>query len=179
MNIKAVRFFNLVFIFIMMFAGKTNFLWYIFAMHASLEILNRRKLYLQHAYKFYNFISWAYGLVLLERLRVSHLSESMEWLINCAEHLLFAIIICINVYIYTAVFAKINSLSRWHRSFIAFTIFNIIGLFNEVFQNNMNNRKLFVLIPDSIKDLQMNLLGAAVFLIAVFCKIVWLKRNTE
>ncbi|MEO8769488.1 MAG: hypothetical protein ABI402_05370 [Ferruginibacter sp.] len=177
MNIKAVRFLNIIFITIMIIAGKYNFLWYIFAMHASLEILNRRKLYFQHVYKFYNFISWAYGLVLLERLRVSHFSESTEWLINCAEHLLFGIIICINVYIYTTVFTKTNTLTRWHRGFIAFTIFNFIGLFNEIFQNSMNNRNLFVLIPDSIKDIEMNLLGATVFLIAVFCKIGWLRKT--
>jgi hypothetical protein len=93
MNIRLIRFLNLVFVAIMLFKGVWNFLWYIGAMHLSLEILNRQQLYLQHQYKLYNSIFWSYSLVLLERLRTNHFNETAEWLFNCAEHLFFGIII--------------------------------------------------------------------------------------
>jgi hypothetical protein len=176
MTINHIRFLNIVFVVFFITTAMHSFLWYIAVMHLSLEILNSRHLYLQHQYKLYNFIFWAYSLVLLERLRTSHLSETTEWVINCAEHLFFGIIICIKVYIYTTVFSKASKATRWKRAMIAFALFNIIGLFNEVFQNSLGNRSLFVFIPDSIKDIKMNLLGAAVFMMAVLCRISWLKR---
>ncbi|MEO6669842.1 MAG: hypothetical protein ABIN36_10225 [Ferruginibacter sp.] len=78
MSINSIRVFNIIFIFIMLTAGKGNFLWYIIAMHASIELLNRRQSYLKHSNKFYNFIFFAYELVLLERLRNSHFSAHTE-----------------------------------------------------------------------------------------------------
>ena len=177
MNIQQVRIADILLVLIILTWGSSNFLWYIGAMQVSLEILNKRPLYLQHSYKVYNFIFWIYSLVLLERLRSTYFSETTEWIINCAEHLFFGIIICIKVYIYTAVFTNHTKRTRWHRALISFLLFNIIGLFNEVFQNSLGNRSLFVFIPDSIKDMEMNLLGAAVFMMAVLCRISWLKRK--
>lgn len=139
------------------------YLWYIAAMHFSLETLNRKQLYLQHSYKFYNCIFWVYELVLLERLRSRFFSEQTEWLLNCAEHLFFGIIICIKIYIYTAVFSKESAWQRWRRGLAAFLVFNMIGVLNEIFQNDLAGRKLVVFIPDSIKDMQMNLIGAVIF----------------
>jgi hypothetical protein len=176
MNIHQARLLNIIFAAIMVTNGMATFCWYIVAMHLSLEILNSSKRYLQEQYKVYNFIFCCYSLVLLERLCSNHLAASTEWMINCSEHLLFGIVICIKVYIYTAVFTRANHATRWNRAIIAFVLFNIIALVNEVFQNSLCNRCLFVFIPDSIKDIEMNLLGAAVFMMAVLCRINWLKR---
>jgi len=177
MNIRQVRIASMFLATIITIWGSIEFCWYVAAMQSSLEILNRQAIYLQHRYKLYNFIFWAYSLVLLERLRTTHFSAPTEWMINCAEHLFFGIIVCVKVYIYTAVFTKHSKHTRWKRALIAFSIFNLIGLFNEIFQNQLGNRSLFVFIPDSIKDIQMNLMGAVVFMLAVLCRIGWLKRN--
>lgn len=167
MNIKQIRIANILFTGIMLVTGHLVYLWYITAMHVSLEVLNRKHLYLQQAYKFYNTVFWLYELVLLERLRTHFFSGQTEWLFNCAEHLFFGIVVCIKIYIYTAVQGKGNSWQRWNRGLMAFFIFNAIGVLNEIFQNDLAGRKLFVFIPDSIKDMQMNLIGAGAFFAAV------------
>ena len=171
MNINRVRIANILLAAIMLLAGQYNYLWYIGAMHLSLEVLNRQNVYLLHAYKIYNFIFWSYELVLLERLRTAHLSALTEWLLNCAEHLAFGVVICLKIYIYTAVFSKGKVRSRWQRALIAFVVFNMIGVVNEIFQNNLAHRNLFVFIADSIKDIKMNLLGAVVFFAAVLWRL--------
>lgn len=177
MDISRVRVANSFIIAVFILANHTVYLWYVAAMHISLEILNRQPLYWQHSYKLYNFIFWIYELVLLERLRTYFFPVPTEWILNVAEHLFFGIIICLKIYIYTALFGKKINLSRKKRALIAFGVFNCIGLFNEVFQNDIAGRSLFVFIPDSIKDIQVNLLGAFVFAVAVWCRINWLKRN--
>lgn len=177
MNILQTRLLNIIFVAIMVTNGMATFCWYIVAMQLSLEILNHRKRYLQEQYKVYNFIFYCYSLVLLERLRSTHLSPSTEWLINCGEHLLFGIVICIKVYIYTAVFTMANHATRWKRAIIAFSLFNLIGVCNEIFQNSLCNRSLLIFIPDSIKDMQVNLVGAAIFLLAVYLRITWLHQH--
>ncbi len=148
-------------------------------MHLSLEVLNSQSLYLQHPHKIYNAVFWLYELVLIERLFQHHVSETFEWLLNCSEHLGFGIIICLKIYIYTAVFSKQNSLSRWKRGVLAFTFFNIIGVLNEIFQNGLAGRSLFIFIDDSVKDIKMNLLGGLAFLVGVSIRVLWLKRKQE
>lgn len=177
MNIHQARLFNIIFAAIMVTNGMATFCWYIVTMHLSLEILNSRKRYLQEQYKIYNFIFCCYSLVLLERLRSTHLSASAEWMINCGEHILFGIVICIKAYIYTAVFTSVTQASRWKRGIIAFSLFNLIGLFNEIFQNSLCKRSLLIFIPDSIKDMQVNLFGAGIFMLAVWLRIAWLHEH--
>jgi len=74
------------------------------------------------------------------------------------------------------VFTKEHPLSRWNRALIAVIVFNIIGLLNELFQNRLANRSLFTFVRDSIKDLKMNLLGAAFFLAGLLWRMAWLKN---
>jgi VanZ family protein len=146
-------------------------------MHLSLELLNRQHKYLQHSYKRYNSIFVLYTGVLLARLRSFHFSDLTEWLINCTEHFLFAIIICIKIYIYTALFGRSNYLSRKKRALIAFIVFNLVGVFNEVFQNELAQRELFIFIPDSIKDLQVNLTGAFVVGLVALGRVRRLRKS--
>lgn len=175
MTITHARITNLIIIIILSASGHIVYGWYLAAMHFSLEVLNRQQLYLGHAYRFYNSIFVLYEMVLLARMRTFFFAENMEWLINCAEHLCFGIIICIKIYIYTAIFGNKQHLSRRKRGIIAFALFNLVGVFNEVFQNNLASRSLLVFIPDSIKDMQVNLVGAFVFALAVWCRIYHLK----
>jgi hypothetical protein len=179
MTMQLVRIANIILVAVIIPSGHLYCLWYIGAMHLSLEILNRQNIYLQHRYKIYNTIFWAYQLVLIERLFEYRLSEIFDWSINCAEHLGFGIIICLKIYIYTAVFGKQKMLPRWKRGLIAFSVFNIIGIFNEIFQNSLTNRHLFIFIDDSTKDIKMNLLGGLIFLVGVAIRIFFLKKKTS
>jgi hypothetical protein len=162
---------------ILALSGYLVYGWYLAAMHLSLELLNRQHKYLQHAYKRYNSFFVLYTGVLLARLRSFHFNDLTEWLINCTEHFLFAIIICIKLYIYAALFGQHNYLSRQKRALFAFIVFNLVGVLNEVFQNKLAHRELFIFIPDSIRDLQVNLVGAFVFEMVVFGKVWWLKSS--
>jgi hypothetical protein len=47
-------------------------------------------------------------------------------------------------------------------------IFNILGVLNEFMQNMMCSRETFDLIPDSQKDLVMNMLGTLIFIAVEF-----------
>ncbi len=171
MKIIHVRLANILLVAIILYSGKADYCWYVAAMHGSLEILNRQRLYLLQSPKVYNSIFWLYELVLLFRLRTFHFSADAEWLFNCAEHLCFGIIVCTKMYIYTAVFGSSFHLLRLKRGLIAVVLFNCIGVINEVFQNSLAHRMLFVFIEDSLKDMKMNLLGAGVFMVAVIWKI--------
>lgn len=170
MTLQFVRAANLILASIIIASGHFYCLWYVAFMHLSLEILNRQPIYLVHSYKLYNSIFWAYELVLAERLFQHHVSETFVWLLNCGEHLGFAITICLKVYIYTAVFLNATLLSRHQRALVALILFNLIGILNEVFQNILCHRTLFIFIIDSIKDVQMNLLGSVIFFLLIFIR---------
>lgn len=158
--------------------GGAVYCWYVSIMHLSLEILNSCTTFLRQRYKVYNFIFCIYGLVLLERLRTLYFSAGAEWLINSTEHLLFGIIICVKVYVYTAILDKAKQATRFNRAAVAFIVFNSIGVLNEVFQNYLSGLSPLRLAANSIRDIQMNLLGAAVFMMAVWSKMAWCnKRN--
>lgn len=179
MKITHVRAANCLLAFVFIISGHLVYGWYLAAMHVSLEVLNRQRLYLQHSPGLYNSIFVLYELVLAERLRHFFFSETAEWLINFTEHLLFGIIICTKVYIYTSIFGNRKNLSRWKRGIIAFVIFNLAGVFNEIFQNNLARRKLYVFIPDSVKDIQVNLAGALIFAVAVYYRMCLINRKNK
>jgi len=179
MDINKVRLLNILLTVVLIAFGKYVLLYYVAAMHLSLEFLNSRNLYLQHRYKLYNFIFWGYELVLTERLRKFRLGETAEWLLNNAEHIAFGMIVCLKVYIYLAILVWKNDNERWKRVLLVIILFNIIGLINEYFQNLTSHRPIFVLIEDSIKDIKMNLLGTSIFFLTALCRIWWLKKNTK
>lgn len=175
MPIRSVRTANIVLVFLIIASGHLYCLWYVGAMHISLEVLNSQKIYLQHSYKIYNLVFWAYELVLAERLLEHHMPESFEWLLNSAEHIGFGIVICLKIYIYTAIFIKQQHQPRWKRGLLAFALFNAIGVFNEIFQHFLSHRSLFVFSNDSLRDIQMNFVGGLVFLLTLMIKVCWLK----
>lgn len=179
MRIQTIRLLNVIFTAIILFIGKYVLLYYVVVMHVSLEFLNTRQLYLMHSYKLYNFIFWAYEGVLIERFRKFRLSDNTEWWLNNAEHIAFAIIICLKVYIYLSILILKEDKNRFKRVLITVVLFNIIGLLNEYFQNAISNRVLFVLIDDSIKDIKMNLIGTTIFLLTALCRIGYLKHTTN
>lgn len=176
MTITHARVINCILAIILVISSHLIYGWYLAAMHLSLEVLNRQNKYLQQSYKIYNGIFVLYEGVLPARIRSFHFNDNAAWFINCTEHLLFGIIICFKIYIYTTLFGQRSFLSRQKRALIAFTFFNLVGVFNEVFQNELAQRELFVFIPDSIKDMQVNLYGAVIFGVVVLGRIGWLQQ---
>lgn len=170
MTIQLVRAANLILIAVIIALAHYYCLWYVAFMHLSLEVLNRQSVYLLHSFNIYNSIFWAYELVLVERLFQHNVSPAFEWLLNGAEHLGFAVVICLKLYIYTAVFLKRGFLLQQQRALIAVLLFNLIGVCNEVFQNQLCNRPLFVFTTDSGKDVYMNILGSLFFFLLVFIR---------
>jgi hypothetical protein len=164
MTIKTIRILELL-LFIAILASKTYFLLvYILVMYLSIEFLNSRKEYIeQRFFKFFNIVFIGYQIfICLERIRKFKWDISIEFILNSAEHILFALVICFKIsqYMRLRVFPV---LSLRQRFWITILLFNTIGLFNEIWQNGIWNRALFVFIPDSISDLKMNLIGTLIF----------------
>jgi hypothetical protein len=65
------------------------------------------------------------------------------------------------------------------KSIDRFVAFNFLGLINEIFQNWLGKRSYFILTPDSMKDLRMNLVGAALFILTACARIVWMRRKAN
>jgi hypothetical protein len=179
MRLIHARIINILLSAVFIISGHYVYCLYLGVMHLSLEVLNRQQLYKTQQYKLYNTLFVLYELVLPLRLRTIFFGEHIEWIINFAEHLLFAIVICIKVYIYTALSITPIKLSRLQRGIIAIIIFNIVGIANEVFQNNIANRYLFEFIPDSIKDIEVNIAGAFTFGIAVYYRVWHISKNIK
>ncbi len=177
MNIKVIRLLNCLLTIVLIYFKKTVLLYYVASMHGSLELLNSQQQYLQNAYKIYNSVFWSYELVLTERLRKFKFSQHTEWLLNNAEHIAFAMVICFKIYIYLALFVWKKEVVSWKQLLLVAVIFNLIGLLNEYFQNASSQRPIFLLIDDGIKDIQMNFMGTAIFMLIVLCRI-WFLRKT-
>jgi len=101
------------------------------------------------------FITW-------ERTRHYKFSPTPELIVNDVEHILFAWLICLIIFTLLALKQSL-ALAFVKRLVITIIVFNLVGLVNEFFQNIIGGRQLFVLIPDSIKDIIMNVYGAVLF----------------
>jgi hypothetical protein len=164
MKIKLVRIIEL-FIFLWILISKTYFLLaYSLVMYLSVEFLNSRKEYItQRYFKCFNALFIGYQIfICFIRTRNFKFSPFIEFLINSAEHILFAVVICFNINQYLRL-SFLPVLSVKQRFWITILFFNAIGVFNEIFQNGIGNRALLVFIPDSIGDLKMNLIGTLIF----------------
>jgi hypothetical protein len=170
MNINIIRILNVIYAVVIAYFGRWDLLWYVGAMHLSLELLNSRPAYFLQPARLYNLIFWSYELVLTERLRGpgQKFSDTIEWLWNCGEHLAFALVICLKVYVYLAVFTGSGKGNILKRALLVALVFNCIGVINEVFQNAITHRSLWFFIADSRKDMVMNALGSMVFLLSVY-----------
>jgi len=163
MKMYQVRLLNLVLGIVLWTAHIPGLLLYLLAMHVSLEVLNRQPVYRHSRAKLFNTLFCLYELVLMERLRSTHFHPTAEWLLNSAEHILFAGIISAKIYLYAESFLWKKTIHRTRRIIWATIAFTALGLVNEYVQNIINSRALFTLIPDSVKDIGMNTIGVLVF----------------
>lgn len=101
------------------------------------------------------FITW-------ERTRHYKFAPTPELIINDAEHILFAWLICLIIFNLLAL-KRSPALTFAKKLIITVIAFNVVGVLNEFFQNTIGHRPLFVMIPDSVKDIIMNVYGAVLF----------------
>jgi hypothetical protein len=179
MNIKTLRILNILLTLVFIASGHYHLILYIAINQVLLEVLNAQPLYKTHSYKLYNLIFWTYELVLVERLRHFKMNDLTEWWLNNLEHIFFAIVISFMVYLFLAIFWLKKDSQRLLRAVMVAIIFNAIGLINEWNQNYIGRRPMFVFIPDSIKDLKMNLIGTSIFFLTVLCRTWWLKKKQQ
>lgn len=162
MQLRHIRIIEFILLIVLIYLKNWTILPYWSAMTVSLEVLNRHKTYRnQPNYTLYNWFFIGYlVLVVMDRTRTFHVNYTMEWCFNSLIHILFGLIVCFKISQYVLIF-------DWKLKdrilYIAF-IFNILGVFNEVLQNAMGSRALFVFIPDAQKDMVMNVVGTLVFI---------------
>jgi hypothetical protein len=146
-------------------SGKTALYYYWTALVLTVSYLNSHKAFLQQRFKLYNTLFFLYLLfVVWERTRQYQFSPPVELAINNLEHILFGIMICF----ITSLVLRLPPFtihSFFRRLVLSVLIFNSIGFINEWFQNWLYGRPVFTLIPDSLKDLRMNVWGTVIFVL--------------
>ena len=147
-----------------------NSLWFLLvywvALFVLLEFLNRQPGYLSQKYHpVYNLLFVSYLIMVVwDRNRPVRADTLPEAILNIAEHLLLAWLVCFGVLQGLTAF---SSGSRTRQVWGIALGFNVLGLLNEFYQNRMTDFPVFVLNRENLKDLSMNLLGTAVFLLWV------------
>ena len=162
MKINALRIVELLLFSIICYTKSWYLLIYWSALLVSMEILNRNINYIsQLNYQIYNLVFIAYlTLIVMDRTRFFKFGETLEWTINSAMHVMFALVVCFKISQYFFIFKLKN---KQYIFYIAL-IFNVLGIFNEFMQNAICHRELFVLIADAQKDILMNFLGTLCFI---------------
>jgi hypothetical protein len=135
------------------------------AMLISIEVLNHSTSFIQDAhYRKYNLLFISYlVLVVVDRTRKVTFGETPDYWFNCFMHFAFGVMVCLKVKQYLRIF---NFQSPYNLLYI-FLIFNVVGVLNEVMQNALCHRALFIFITDSQKDVCMNMLGSLGFVAMV------------
>ncbi|MGV3696946.1 hypothetical protein [Flavobacterium sp.] len=152
-------------------------LFYVSVYYSSFEYLNSNPKYFKiKEYKIYNWFFVAYfAFVVLVRIHVFGYSETINYHLNTVEHLFFACIICQTISIYMRLFDFLPEKFLLKLMSI-FTLFNGIGILNEYFQNLYQNTPMLRMDAADRKDLAINLIGSAFFvLISV---LHWMKNQT-
>ena len=149
---------------IIFLSGKTILYYYWAALVVTVSYLNSRTAFLQEPYKVFNALFILYFLFIVwERTRNYQFSTAVELQINNLEHILYSMVVCLMAGLVLKL-PPFTLRSFYVRLLLTILIFNSIGFITEWFQNGMYGRPLFTLIPDSIKDLRMNLWGTLIFI---------------
>jgi len=150
---------------IIFISGKTILYYYWGALVITVGYLNSRTAFLQERYKVFNALCILYFLFLVwERNRKYQYATSVELQINNLEHILFGVVVCLMA----SLLLKLPPFAIrpfFIRLLLSILIFNSVGFITEWFQNGMFSRPVFTLIPDSVKDLRMNVWGTAIFVL--------------
>jgi hypothetical protein len=163
MSIRNTRILVLLAVIAALASGLHFILGYALVLLACLEYLHHTRPAAQDAlYSVSNALSVAYlWTILMNRSRSFRLDGTLEWSINLAEHMAFALVICL------ILLRGAQLMHNWTTRFkllVVILAFNLIGLGNEWFQNALAGRRLFSLDGEAIKDLLVNACGSVVFL---------------
>lgn len=162
---------------IIIVSGKTALYYYWAALIIIVSYLNSHTSFLQERFRLFNALFLMYLLfVVWERTRHYQFSPWAELQINNSEHILFGIIIC-SIASLVLKLPPFTIHSFYTRLLLSIFLFNCIGFINEWFQNWLYGRPVFLLIPDSLKDLRMNVWGTAIFVL-VLVSGNWVYRNS-
>jgi CDP-diglyceride synthetase len=166
MNTHSLRLICLFCLAIILFNQAWSLLIYWSAMLISIEVLNRSVSFTQDVYyRKYNLLFISYlVLVVIDRTRKFTFGETPDYWFNCFMHLAFGMIVCLKVKQYL----RISNAQSTYNLIYIFLIFNVIGILNEVMQNALCHRALFLFIADSQKDVCMNVLGSLGFVAMVW-----------
>lgn len=150
-------------------SGDNKALYYYWsALVLVVSYLNSKKAFQQEPSRILNLGFLLYlCFVVWERTRHYHFSDWTELQMNNLEHILFGTVVCTIAYLVIKMPPfKMQSLT--FRLFVSALLFNGIGVINEWFQNGLYDRPVFKLIPDSVKDLRMNVWGTSLFVLSTF-----------
>ncbi len=137
------------------------------------SFLNSRKKYQLQPSKTVNLVFFIYMLLIVwERTRHFKFAPLPELLMNDAEHLFFALVISLLIVMLLVTTTRLQFNVQTISTTAA--VFNAVGLVNEVFQNLLAGRPMFIFIPDSQKDLLMNVVGTVVFVV-----VAWLLQQKK
>lgn len=158
------RFFYLLSLFVVYLIKVPILYFYILFFFVSVEVLLlKKKKSDTKIFKFSQFLFIVFvSYVLIVRSFAFIFSEVTNYNLNTIEHVLFAIVICLLIYFYVLFYDHRKNLNPM---FCSILIFNLIGLFNEFFQNYFQGKAVFILEDFSIKDLIANVLGTIVFIV--------------
>ena len=144
---------------------------YILVLFINVEILllhkskSETKIFKISQFIFITFVSY----VLFARAHIWGFSDETNYNLNSLEHVLFAIVISLLIYYYILFFDQKKKLSP---ILLSVLLFNTIGIVNEFFQNYFQGKSVFFLDEFSIKDLIVNVIGTAFFILIIrFFKI--------
>jgi hypothetical protein len=163
LKMNQLRLLFILFLIIIGVGGYHSLFYYAAVMMGSIEFLNHRKAYLNLPnFKLFNAIFMGYlALIIVNRSRHIKFGLYTEGSLNIAEHGFFALVICLKLWVYFHLFS--NYSPRLKAVLVALA-FNLIGVINEIFQNQLNHRALFEFIEDARKDMTVNVLGTFLFL---------------
>jgi VanZ family protein len=170
MNFVAInwftRFFYLLSLFVVYLIQVPILYFYILVLFINVEILLSHKsksetnIFKISQLIFIVFVSY----VLFARADIWGFSDETYYNLNSLEHILFAIVISLLIYYYILFFDQKKKLNP---IILSVFLFNSIGLINEFFQSYFQGKSVFFLDEFSIKDLIVNVIGSAFFILII------------
>ncbi len=146
-------------------------LYYWAALLAVALLLHLKPAYKKQSGKLTDFFMLLFvAFIVWERTRHYTFNSTIELVINDAEHILFALLIC-SIISFLLGPRNVQVAYALQKLFVTIFMFNTIGLMNEFFQNTISGRPVYLLIPDSQKDILMNLCGSTLFVAICILRI--------